>query len=255
MRSSSLRPCLLVHYHEISLKGGNRPLFLRFLVQNLEKATADLTVVTPLTETAFTQISDGYVEAVKNEKVVIQKEVPEDTEALIFCTGYEPEFPFFEHDILNAIGYQPQDHVQPLLLHKTVFCPDLQNLGFVGCYKGTLFGVIELQARWVTMVFSGKIPYPSAETMAKGIAEEKKIREHWPRLQFSHDNYVEFSDDLASEIGALPDFEKMKTENPELYDLLWKGSHLNPSYRLTGFGSNTVATLNLIKELSTEIME
>ncbi len=37
-----LRPCLLVHYHEISLKAGHRPMFLRHLRQNLERATLDL---------------------------------------------------------------------------------------------------------------------------------------------------------------------------------------------------------------------
>ncbi len=37
-----LRPCVVIHYHEISLKRGNRPLFLRHLVRNLERATADL---------------------------------------------------------------------------------------------------------------------------------------------------------------------------------------------------------------------
>jgi tRNA uracil 4-sulfurtransferase len=36
------RPCVVVHYHEISLKGGNRPLFLRHLARNLARATADL---------------------------------------------------------------------------------------------------------------------------------------------------------------------------------------------------------------------
>jgi thiamine biosynthesis protein ThiI len=40
--SPRLRPCLLVHYHEISLKGANRPLFLRTLARNLERATHDL---------------------------------------------------------------------------------------------------------------------------------------------------------------------------------------------------------------------
>jgi thiamine biosynthesis protein ThiI len=34
--------CAIVHYHEISLKGGNRPLFLRHLQQNLLRATSDL---------------------------------------------------------------------------------------------------------------------------------------------------------------------------------------------------------------------
>ena len=39
-RGASL--CAIVHYHEISLKGGNRPLFLRHLQQNLLRATGDL---------------------------------------------------------------------------------------------------------------------------------------------------------------------------------------------------------------------
>jgi thiamine biosynthesis protein ThiI len=37
-----LRPALIVHYHEISLKRGNRPLFLRHLAQNIERVTRDL---------------------------------------------------------------------------------------------------------------------------------------------------------------------------------------------------------------------
>src|SRR5215475_7314151 len=35
-----MKPALVVHYHEISLKGGNRPLFLRRLAENLHQATA-----------------------------------------------------------------------------------------------------------------------------------------------------------------------------------------------------------------------
>jgi thiamine biosynthesis protein ThiI len=37
-----LRPVVLVHYHELGLKRGNRPLFLRHLARNLRRATADL---------------------------------------------------------------------------------------------------------------------------------------------------------------------------------------------------------------------
>jgi tRNA uracil 4-sulfurtransferase len=39
---SRLRAAVIVHYHEISLKRGNRPLFLRHLARNLARATADL---------------------------------------------------------------------------------------------------------------------------------------------------------------------------------------------------------------------
>jgi tRNA uracil 4-sulfurtransferase len=34
-----MQPSIVVHYHEISLKGGNRPLFLRRLSENLRQAT------------------------------------------------------------------------------------------------------------------------------------------------------------------------------------------------------------------------
>jgi len=37
-----LRPAVLVHYHEIGLKRGNRPLFLRHLARNLTRAASDL---------------------------------------------------------------------------------------------------------------------------------------------------------------------------------------------------------------------
>ena len=37
-----MKSALIVHYHEIGLKRGTRPLFLRYLVQNLERATCDL---------------------------------------------------------------------------------------------------------------------------------------------------------------------------------------------------------------------
>jgi thiamine biosynthesis protein ThiI len=43
---SRLRPVVVVHYHEISLKRGNRPLFLRQLARNLARALADVGPVT-----------------------------------------------------------------------------------------------------------------------------------------------------------------------------------------------------------------
>ena len=39
-----LRPCVVAHYHEVGLKGRNRPFFLNTLEQNLRRATAGLGV-------------------------------------------------------------------------------------------------------------------------------------------------------------------------------------------------------------------
>jgi thiamine biosynthesis protein ThiI len=43
---SRRRPVGLVHYHELGLKRGNRPLFLRHLGRNLRRATSDLAPLT-----------------------------------------------------------------------------------------------------------------------------------------------------------------------------------------------------------------
>jgi len=42
MSPSERGRCLIVHYHEVSLKRGNRPLFLRRLQENIARAIADL---------------------------------------------------------------------------------------------------------------------------------------------------------------------------------------------------------------------
>lgn len=41
-----MRPCVVVHYHEVGLKGRNRPFFLGTLEKNLHRATAGLGVKT-----------------------------------------------------------------------------------------------------------------------------------------------------------------------------------------------------------------
>ena len=42
-----IRDYLIVHYHEVGLKGGNRSLFERALVKNISRATADLGALKP----------------------------------------------------------------------------------------------------------------------------------------------------------------------------------------------------------------
>ena len=39
-----MRPCVVVHYHEVGLKGRNRPFFLSTLEKNLRRATTGLGV-------------------------------------------------------------------------------------------------------------------------------------------------------------------------------------------------------------------
>src|SRR5919108_753241 len=44
LAGATVTPCVLVHYHEIALKGKNRPMFVRRLGENLRAATQGLGV-------------------------------------------------------------------------------------------------------------------------------------------------------------------------------------------------------------------
>jgi hypothetical protein len=69
-------------------------------------------------------------------------------DAIIFCTGYRTQFPFFSPLILETLQHRPHDNDQflPLLTHRSMIHPDLPGLGFVGMYRGPYFGIMEKQA-------------------------------------------------------------------------------------------------------------
>lgn len=213
----------------------------------------DLEVKAPATTPPFVSISDTYLESVAKGKIEVKTGVIdrfENFDAIIFCTGYQIAFPFLDPDTLSKLAFRPDDQHQPLLLHKTVFHPSLPKMAFVGMNRGPYFGTMELQARWACMSFGGQIPLPSDEEMQKGIKDELEIRERVPRPQFPHGDYVTFSEDLASQIGVVPNFTIMKKEEPRLYQRLWDGPFSNASYRLSGFGKNPQVALELIERMN-----
>src|ERR1700722_11509838 len=71
-----------------------------------------------------------------------------DVEAIVMCTGYTTVLPLLEQSVLTALEFDPDDRLQPTLLHKQVFHPALPGLAFVGHYRGPYFPVMELQSRW-----------------------------------------------------------------------------------------------------------
>lgn len=213
----------------------------------------------------YVVISDAYLEKTMEEridvknlpidhleegKLVFQDQSHENVDAMIFCTGYRADLPFFSSEILDQLGFQPDDELQPLLLHKTVFPKNLFGMAFVGLYRGPYFGVMELQARWACMVFSGNLPPPSKEEITLGIAEEQKIRAMVPRPQFPHGNYVGLCEELAQQIGVAPNLETIEIKDPDLYQKLMDGPFTVASYRLEGFGRKPSIALPMIEQIN-----
>lgn len=212
----------------------------------------------------FLAISDGYVEKVRNgrielsspietiseDAVMFRNESSRKTDEVVFCTGYKPDLSFLDPKVLKSIDYLEDDQFLPLLLHKTVFPKDHSGLAFVGMYRGPFFGVMELQARYACMGFTGKTPLPTTQEIEKGMAEEKNIREQFPRPQFPHGDYVGLCEDIARQINVAPDLKALEHSNPVLHKQLLEGPFTTSSYRLSGFGSKPDLALRYIEQIN-----
>jgi dimethylaniline monooxygenase (N-oxide forming) len=93
----------------------------------------------------------------------------EEFDAIIFGTGFELSLPFWSPTISDILDLD----VLHADLYKFTFHPDLAGLAFLGLWEqtGPYFPPLELQARWITYVWSGIRPLPTQSQMNAGIAK------------------------------------------------------------------------------------
>ncbi len=152
----------------------------------------------------------------------------------VAATGYTARLPYITETEKSLMHYDESDQFMPAILHKSVWPKGIDDMAFVGFYRGPFFGVMELQARWVAGVLSGHLPKPTTADLEKGIAEALSLRNTRPRPQFPYGNYVGLGDDLAHLVGCYPDLD---VTDP-LYNEVFEGTFLPSHFRLNGFGSN-----------------
>ncbi|WP_067657710.1 flavin-containing monooxygenase [Nocardia harenae] len=92
-----------------------------------------------------------------------------DFDVIIYCTGYNITFPFFDPAFLSAPGNKIQ-------LYKRIFKPGLDDLAFVGFAQPfpTLFPFVECQARLVAAFAAGRYRPPPAPEMERVITEDEQ---------------------------------------------------------------------------------
>ena len=152
---------------------------------------------------------------------------------VILCTGLQCRLDSLSKRVRDVLAHDPDDILQPLLLDRCTFHPDLPGLGFVGFYRSPFFGVMELQARWIAAVFSGQRPHPADSRARKNIQYERGIRERKPRPQFAHGDYVALADSIAGALGVLPALDR----GDPLHACVTDGPVLPAQYRLAGPGA------------------
>src|SRR3954452_23358783 len=87
-------------------------------------------------------------------------------EVIICATGYDLDLPYMDEVVADVLGGGPT-------LYKRTFHPDLPGLGVIGQFlaQGPYFPLLELQARWISAVWSGQATLPSDGEIRHALAE------------------------------------------------------------------------------------
>ncbi|XP_055932241.1 flavin-containing monooxygenase 5-like [Argiope bruennichi] len=160
----------------------------------------------------------------------------EETRAdtVIMATGYTWKFPFLDDDIV----IQEEGRFK---LYKCMYPPHLPHptlvlVGFVLVW-GPGMPVGEMQARWAASIFSGRNSLPSVEEMEKDIQKRHSRNAKWyaPNDKMTiRVDFVQYLDEIATLLGAKPNFCKLFFTDPKLFwKLIW-GPSLSYQYRLQG---------------------
>src|SRR6185295_3768034 len=91
-------------------------------------------------------------------------------DAIVYATGYNITFPFFDADFIGA----PDNHIR---LYKRMFRPGIENLVFIGFAQAvpTLFPFVECQSRLLAAYAVGRYALPSDVEMERAIDADQKL--------------------------------------------------------------------------------
>jgi thioredoxin reductase len=169
----------------------------------------------------------SYVENIKkNEIKFINKEGYENFDIIIYATGYKTNDCFYfldkKYDKRYKFIYSPEE-------------PNIFFVGFIRPYLTSIPMLVELQSRWVAKVITNKVKLPNKNDMIKEIEYDmEKQKKEFPcsykRLPIV-DPY-DYSDMIASKIGAKPDLIKLYFTNRPLWEKIMYDSWTHHIYRL-----------------------
>ena len=133
----------------------------------------------------------------------------EKVDALISATGFTTRLDYLDSStILDQLEYQPNNQFSPLILCEDVYHPNLPQLAFVGMYRGTYFGVMDLQAHLAAARMAarvqGNVDFSSPEHDEIALDTARQLREQVPTPQFPRGDYVGRMDALATKIKEYP---------------------------------------------------
>jgi len=131
------------------------------------------------------------IEALEGSRVRFVDGSVVDADVVVYCTGYQIAFPFFDEDFISA----PDNHIE---LFRRVFDPRIPNVFFVGLLQplGAIMPLAEAQGAWVGDYLRGDYALPSRATMLEDIAADQAAMRKRYVTSKRHTIQVDFEDYL-----------------------------------------------------------
>jgi cation diffusion facilitator CzcD-associated flavoprotein CzcO len=114
-----------------------------------------------------------------------------EADVVVYCTGYQIAFPFFDEDFISA----PDNHIE---LFRRVFHADVPNVFFIGLLQplGAIMPIAEAQAAWVGDYLIGDYRLPDAARVRADIAADQAAMRKRYVASKRHTIQVDFDDYL-----------------------------------------------------------
>jgi dimethylaniline monooxygenase (N-oxide forming) len=179
----------------------------------------------------------GNITAWSEDSVHFADGATERVDAVVFATGYLIEFPFLSPELVEV-----HPETNRVDLYRQILPPRLPHtLGFVGVVQPQtgFMPIIEMQARWLTAVWTGRVLLPDQGKMLQSIEKDRVTRNSLYVNRPRHSIEVEwpgYTDLLAKDLGVMP----RPLRHPDiLREYLFEPVHA-AQYRLDGEGSNAL---------------
>ena len=146
-------------------------------------------------------VAKPNVAELQGDRVRFEDDSVEEVDAIVYATGYNITFPFFDPDFLSA-----PDNDLPL--YKRIFVPGIDDLALIGFAQTvpTLFPFVEFQSKVVAMYAIGDYALPPEDEMREAIRADQE--RYWgavanrPRHTMQIDQYLYEDDMKRREIPA-----------------------------------------------------
>jgi dimethylaniline monooxygenase (N-oxide forming) len=129
------------------------------------------------------------IEALEGGRVRFVDGSSVEAEVVVYCTGYQIAFPFFDEDFISA----PDNHIE---LYRRVFHPEIPNVFFIGLLQplGATMPIAEAQGAWVGDYLNGDYGLPGAAEMRADVAADQAAMRKRYVASKRHTIQVDFDD-------------------------------------------------------------